>query len=100
MSYQQLVSEHQRLVILKTLASSPQYSANNSLLFDSLESFGVAASRDQVRSHLHWLEEQGLVTLSQIGTNLVLVATCTSRGVDVAHGHAQVPGVKRPSPRG
>jgi hypothetical protein len=45
-------------------------------------------SRDQIKSELRWLEEQGLVTVEDIET--VLVARLTERGADVAAGRAIV----------
>jgi hypothetical protein len=57
---------------------------------------GVAASADQVRGDLAWLEEQGLVAVRSV-ENLTL-AKATVRGLDVATGRATVPGVARPLP--
>ena len=99
MSYSALLAEHQRLSLLRALADSPRYNANDSILRDQLAVFGLEASRDQVRGHLSWLAEQGLVTIEQlVGTTQV--ATLTERGHDAAAGNAYVPGVKRPGPRG
>ncbi|MBA1271684.1 ArsR family transcriptional regulator, partial [Pseudomonas carnis] len=51
-------------------------------------------SRDQVKTEMHWLAEQGAVTVADVGP--VLVATLTERGQDIAAGRARVPGIKRP----
>lgn len=83
-----------RLVVLRILADMPAYRANSSVLTVALDRFGHATSRDQVKTELHWLAEQGLLTVEDIGA--VLVATITERGSDVARGRAQVPGVARP----
>lgn len=83
-----------RLVVLRILADMPAYRANSSVLTVALDRFGHATSRDQVKTELHWLEEQGLLTIEDIGA--VLVATITERGSDVARGRTQVPGVARP----
>jgi len=83
-----------RLVVLRVLADMPAYRANSSVLTVALDRFGHATSRDQVKTELHWLSEQGLLTIEDIGA--VLVATITERGTDVARGRAQVPGVARP----
>ena len=83
-----------RLVVLRLLADMPAYRANSSVLTMALDRFGHAASRDQIKTEIHWLAEQGLLTVEDIGA--VLVATITERGVDVARGRAQVPGVARP----
>lgn len=86
--------EDQRLLILRLLAELAAYRANSSVLAMGLSSYGHAISRDQVKTELRWLEEQGLVVLEEVGP--VLVATLTERGGDVATGRARVPGVKRP----
>jgi Fe2+ or Zn2+ uptake regulation protein len=86
----------QRLVILRTLAAAPGYRANDSILDDVLAQFSHHISRDQVRTHVRWLEEQGLVVVEPLGRTLN--AKITQRGIDVAKGEAFVDGVKRPSP--
>lgn len=83
-----------RLVALRLLAEMPAYRSNSSVLTMALERYGHAVSRDQVKTELRWLEEQGLVTVEDLDT--VFVATLTERGQDVATGRAMVPGVKRP----
>jgi len=83
-----------RLVLLRVMADLPAYRANSSVLAMALERFGHAVTRDQVKTELRWLEEQGLLTIEDIGA--VLVATITERGADVARGRAQTPGVARP----
>lgn len=83
-----------RLVVLRLLADMPAYRANSSVLTIALDRFGHTASRDQIRTEIQWLAEQGLLTVEDIGA--VLVATITERGADVARGRAQVPGVARP----
>ena len=87
----------QRLVILRSLNEIQGYSANDSILNDVLFTFGHNISRDAVRTHMRWLEEQGLVTVQKIGER-TLVAIITERGIDVATGKARVDGVKRPGP--
>lgn len=84
-----------RLVLLRVLAEMPAYRANSSVLTMALERFGHVTTRDQVKTELRWLEEQGLLVVEDIGA--VLVATMTERGGDIARGRAQVPGVARPS---
>ena len=63
--------------------------------------YGHDISRDLVRNHLLWLEEQGLITLARLNNNGkdFFVATITQRGLDVAQGRAFVDGVKKPSPK-
>uniref|UniRef100_UPI000C9D1B3A VpaChn25_0724 family phage protein n=1 Tax=Bowmanella denitrificans TaxID=366582 RepID=UPI000C9D1B3A len=73
------------------------YTANDSILDDILESYGHNISRDKVRNHMLWLQEQGLLDVERIGDK-TLVAKITQRGMDVARGQCQVEGVKRPAP--
>lgn len=86
--------EDMRLVILRLLSELPQYKANSSVLVAALDQYGHSPSRDQVKTELAWLAEQGLVSCDDLGP--VRVATLTERGSDVASGRAVVPGVKRP----
>lgn len=97
MSFADVLAEHTRLAILRLLEQAPGYAANDSILLSGLEAVGLRCTRDQVKVHVAWLGEQGLVT-SETVSHLV-VATLTTRGLDVASGRATVPGVKRPSPR-
>lgn len=84
----------QRLVILRLLSELAGYRANSSVLASALEGYGHAMTRDQVKTELRWLEEQGLVSVEDMEP--VLVVTLLERGEDVAKGRATVPGVKRP----
>lgn len=93
----QLLTQDQRLVILRSLAEVG-YDANESILDDCLALYGHKVSRDLVRNHLNWLEEQGLVKIERL-TGGFMVAQITQRGLDVANGEAVVDGVKRPRPR-
>ena len=97
MSYQNLLTEDQRLVILRILNEMPGHQANDSILQTILGSYGHNISRDAVRTRLNWLAEQELITVEDITG--IQVATLTGRGADVANGHATQPGVKRPSPK-
>lgn len=94
MSFKSLLTEDQRLVILRSLHEMQGYEANESIVDSCLDAYGHNISRDQVRNHLAWLEEQGLVTLRQVSD--CKIARLTGRGEDVATGQATVPGVKRP----
>ncbi|PHS66354.1 MAG: hypothetical protein COB09_02520 [Thalassobium sp.] len=93
MAYHDIVTADQRLVILRMLEES-NGSANDSVLQKVLGTYGHRISRDQVKTHLYWLNEQSLITIESVmGTD---VATITGRGIDVALGHARVPGVGIP----
>lgn len=87
-----------RLVLLRLLSEQHGYRANSSNLHTALYALGVTASRDDVRTDLAWLAEQGLLRTESPVDGLD-VATLTARGHDVVLGLAVVPGVSRPSPR-
>lgn len=89
--------EHLRLTILRLLAGQAGYSANDSVLTMATEAMGLHCTRDQMRGHLAWLEEQRLVTTVN-ATPRLMVAELTERGNDVAAGRSFVAGVQRPSP--
>ena len=72
----------QRLLILRSLREMAGYSANESILDSCLEEYGHSCSRDVVRNHIRWLEEQGLLTVDEVGKTLV--AKLTGRGDDVS----------------
>lgn len=97
MSFSHILKEDQRLVILRALEQDLGYSHNESIIHNVLAEFGHTCSRDCVRTHLAWLQEQGLLTIKDVAG--YMVATITERGADVACGRAVVPGIKRPSPR-
>ncbi|MDX3896896.1 VpaChn25_0724 family phage protein [Pasteurella multocida] len=92
-----IFTQDQRLVILRSLADAG-YDANESILDECLALYGHKISRDLVRNHLNWLEEQGLVRIERLSSGF-MVATITQRGLDVANGEAVVDGVKRPRPK-
>ncbi|MCY1391432.1 hypothetical protein D3C76_965010 [compost metagenome] len=92
--FAQFLREDMRLVLLRLLEEMPGYRANSSVLTSALDQFGYSASRDQVKTELVWLQDQGALTLAEAGP--VMVATLTERGQDVATGRATMPGVKRP----
>lgn len=86
--------QDQRLVLLRVLSEMPSYRANSSVLSNLLHQMGHTMTRDQVKTELRWLSEQGLLTLEEAGS--VLVATLSERGQDVAEGRGRVDGVNRP----
>ena len=96
MSFEKLVQEDMRLVILRVLAEDADYSHNEHVLRSALASVGHNISRDRLCTELAWLHEQGLVAVSD--TVGVQVARLRTRGLDVANGATVVPGVKRPEP--
>jgi len=96
MSFEQLLTEDRRLVLLRVLTEDPGYRANAYVLRPALAAMGHSVSMDKVETELAWLAEQGLVRTERVSD--VTVATLTARGADVAKGLATVPGVKRPEP--
>ncbi|AUZ85795.1 hypothetical protein [Methylophaga nitratireducenticrescens] len=94
--FKQLVTENVRLAILQALAQDEDYSHNQDILQMFLAQLGHSVSTDRVRTELRWLEEQGLVTIDDIGG--LLVAKLTRRGDDIAKGRGRVDGVARPRP--
>ncbi|MBE2896752.1 ArsR family transcriptional regulator [Pasteurellaceae bacterium HPA106] len=91
-----IFAQDQRLVLLRSLADAGN-DANESILQDCLDNYGHRISREQVRSHLLWLQEQGCVRLDDIAG--LFVAHLTARGWDVAQGRTEVYGIKKPRPR-
>ncbi len=96
MEYRQLITENQRLAVLKFLKDDSDYTLNTSILQDGLTAIGLDITRDKMETEVGWLAEQGLVEIEHYRT--VTVARLTGRGLDVAEGRAVVPGVKRPRP--
>ena len=94
MSFAEYLRKDMRLVALRVLSETPGFRANSSVLFNLLDQFGHAVTRDQMKTELRWLAEQGLVEVDEAGS--VLVAKLTERGQDVAEGRAVVDGVARP----
>lgn len=95
-SFERLLNEDRRLMILRLLAEDPCYQVNVYVLRPALQAVGHAVSHDKVTGDLAWLAEQGLVTVGEASG--VTVGKLTARGADVAAGLAIVPGVKRPEP--
>ncbi|SNS05824.1 hypothetical protein SAMN04488503_2491 [Humidesulfovibrio mexicanus] len=95
-SFERLLNEDRRLVILRVLTEDPGYRANAYVLRPALEAMGHTVAMDKLEGDLAWLAELGLLTIGR--SSGITVATLTARGLDVAAGRATVPGVKRPEP--
>lgn len=67
------------------------------ILNDCLDAYGHRVSRDQVRTHINWLAEQGLVTVEMVGSYMVANLTGQARTLP---RRRHVPGVKKPRARG
>jgi hypothetical protein len=88
---------HLRITILKLLLAAPGYRSNESLLHGFLPGRGFSLSRDQVRTELSWLHDQGLACVDE--PDGLMAAELTLAGIDVANGHISHPDVQRPSPK-
>lgn len=98
--YRQFLIEDQRLVLLRILSELPGYTANTSVLHTLITNLAHVISRDELRTQVAWLHEQGLIEAEPIdGVDGVLMVRLVERGGDVAQGRATVPGVKKPGPR-
>ncbi len=97
MSFADHLRKDVRLVSLRVLSETPGYRSNSSVIVSCLDRYGHAVTRDQMKTELRWLAEQGLVELEEAGS--VLVAKLTERGQDVAEGRAVVDGVAKPRAR-
>lgn len=95
--YADHLRRHRRITILRTLAAAPQYCANESLLHDVLDQVRVVSTRDQVRTELLWLEEQGFVKTETVFE--LMTATITEAGSEIANGRRVHPDVEKPSPK-
>jgi hypothetical protein len=96
-SYEKFETQDRRLVILKALSNAAQYRANAFLLRNFCDQVGHTVSADKLAGDLAWLSEAGLVTIEAPSPD-VTVATLTPRGLDVADGRVDHPGVQRPRP--
>ena len=97
MSYAEDISRHRRLAVLRHLAEVTDYVSNTSVLHGVLRSLGLPLSHDALMGELYWLREQGFVAFDPNAS--FIVVTATRRGVDLASGLAEHPGVQRPRPR-
>lgn len=94
MALENVQNEHQRLSILLALNVMPGLETNDSLLKCACAEYGHNMPNDRIKTHIHWLNEQGLVSFEEKAGYLLV--KLTSRGQDVAEGTARVPGVKTP----
>lgn len=98
MNFAEFQTQDRRLVQLKALEAAVNYHANAYLLRRFCESLGHSVGTDLLKQDLAWLAVKNLVTVAEVQG--VTVATLTERGLDVAMGRVQVPGVARPQPGG
>ncbi len=91
-----IIREDARLIILRELHAQDNYSLNESILQQTLESFGIAKTREWVREEISYLVRVGAVNSIQVGS--VVVATLTPKGKEHVERRLVIEGVKRPSP--
>lgn len=96
MSFENQLKEEMRLVLLRLLNELPSYRGNSSTLHNGLNHWGLSFSRDQVKTELHWLKEQGCVEFI-LDTPEVIVVKLIERGQDVVENRTRIHGIKRPS---
>ncbi|MBA4222214.1 hypothetical protein [Bosea vestrisii] len=95
MSFDTLVRQEARLIILRALEEQPDGRLNSELLRVTLDSFGISKSRDWVHDELNWLVSMAAITVVTAGT--VRVAQLTAKGSDHVHRRLVIEGIKRPS---
>ena len=87
---QQILREMMRFVMLR-LANGASRNTNSSILSMQLNGAGYSNTRDQVKSEIRWLEQQGLLDVEEVDS--VLIVSITERGEDVANGLSKVDGI-------
>ena len=96
MSFENRLKEEMRLVMLRLLNELPSYRGNSSTLHSGLTHWGLSFSRDQVKTELYWLKEQGCLVV-EMDNPAVLVVKLTERGQDVVENRTRIHGIQRPS---
>ena len=96
MSFENSLKEEMRLVLLRLLNELPSYRGNSSTLHSGLNHWGLSFSRDQVKTELHWLKEQGCIEI-ELNNPDVLMVKLSERGQEVVESRTRIPGIKRPS---
>ena len=92
--YRRFAEEHCRLVILRVTAEGRGV-ANDRLLRNGLEHWGLVCTLEQVHQALDWLAERGLVSVQDLSgaTPPVRRVAITNEGREVAEGRVEVGGV-------
>lgn len=100
MSFETVLAEDRRLVILRALAESG-YRANESVLRKGLEAFGHKVPHDLVRADLTFLRDHALVRIEVLHppSGDLWLAHLLDAGLDVSRGTYH-PGVARRGPEG
>ena len=93
--YRDSVTEDLRLAILQIIEGAGG-ETNSRILAAELPGVGHRVGADRLRTELAWLDEQGAVTLAEVGS--MHVVALTERGADLVAGRATIPGLRRPAP--
>lgn len=96
MSFENQLKEEMRLVLLRLLNDLPSYRGNSSTLHSGLEHWGLSFTRDQVKTELYWLKDQGCIEI-ELDNPDVIVVKLIERGQDVIKNRTRISGIKRPS---
>ncbi|MEX5365688.1 ArsR family transcriptional regulator [Acinetobacter haemolyticus] len=96
MSFENQLKEEMRLVLLRLLNELPSYRGNSSTLHSGLEHWGLSFTRDQVKTELYWLKDQGCIEI-ELDNPDVIVVKLIERGQDVIKNRTRISGIKRPS---
>lgn len=89
--YRAFAERHRRLVVLRVTAEG-NGTANDRLLADALEHWGLTGTLDQVRTTVKWLADNGFLTLEELPGD-VLKVKITRSGREVATGRASHPDI-------
>ena len=86
-----------RRTILVLLSKDLGYSHNHEVLRLAIDrAEAVTMTESETKSHLSWLEDQGLIETEIVGR--FMIAKLTDMGLKVARGSEIVEGVSRPNP--
>nr|VFK58218.1 MAG: hypothetical protein BECKUNK1418G_GA0071005_100252 [Candidatus Kentron sp. UNK]VFK68323.1 MAG: hypothetical protein BECKUNK1418H_GA0071006_100152 [Candidatus Kentron sp. UNK] len=90
-----LTDHNHRRLVLEILDAAPNGMANTHEIQSLMAGVGSDISHDRLSSHVHWLTEQRLLSLEEVGAGHLSFTVCqlTRRGTDVARGRARHPGV-------
>ena len=88
------LAEDRRLVILRVLLESSEYTSNEYMLHTMVASLAHRVPTGRLHADLTWLQERDLISVEEVAG--VRIATLLAHGEDAARGRATVPGVKRP----
>ena len=91
LAYREFAEKHRRLVVLR-VTNEGNGTANDRLLADALEHWGLTGTLDQVRTTVQWLADQGFVAVSNLPGD-VLRVTITRSGREIVTGRAKHPDI-------